>query len=250
MLIKKRSIKIAILLILFLLLISILTGFKKRESFNANLPTGPSTSPDKIFDTDGVHVSIPKYSVQEIENFLTDEECDKLIELASTRLEPSRVYTESSDLEDNDNRKSDQAWLLNTTDPLVLKISQKVADLTHTPVENQEDMQVVHYEAGGFFRPHYDACEGTEEFCQRMNGTAGSRIWTYLIYLNDENLVGGETYFPSINKKVIPKKGKCVVFQSTDETGRLIRESLHGGEPVTSGVKWICNKWVRKNKYR
>jgi len=230
-------------------MISIIGGYKKKsaESFNNS---SPSSSSAKIYDDDGIHVSIPNYSVQEIDNFLTYEECDKLIELASTRLEPSRVYTESSDLHDTENRKSDQAWLLNDTHSLVLQIAEKIARLTNIPVENQEDMQVVHYEPGGFFRTHYDACEGTETFCERMNGLAGPRIWTYLIYLNDENVTGGETVFPYINKKVTPKKGKCVIFQSTDETGRLIKESLHGGEPVLSGVKWICNKWVRKNKYK
>jgi len=245
---------LGISLLIIIILITIFTCIKnkkpKSESFISPSGQSVSTPLEKIFDDDGIHVSIPNYSVQEIEHFLTHEECDKLIELASTRLEPSRVYTDNADLHDTENRKSDQAWLLNDTHPLVLQIAEKVAHITNTPVENQEDMQVVHYEPGGFFKTHYDACEGTETFCERMNGSAGPRIWTYLVYLNDENVIGGETVFPYIHKKVSPKKGKCVVFQSTDETGRLIRESLHGGEPVISGTKWICNKWVRKNKYR
>jgi prolyl 4-hydroxylase len=201
------------------------------------------------FEDDDIHVSKPDYSVQEIDDFLTNEECDKIIEIASTRLEPSKVYTDKEDLNDTENRKSDQAWLLNEIDPIVLKISQKVAELSKYPIENQEDLQVVHYESGGFFRTHYDACEGTKSFCERMDGAAGPRLWTYIIYLNDD-YEDGQTKFPYLNKNVIPKKGKCVIFQSTDENGKLIRQSLHGGEPVKSGVKWICNKWIRQNKYK
>jgi len=232
--------QLSIILLLIILIIAIIGGIKYiveepiiKESFN---------------EDDGIHVSIPDYSIQEIEGFLTNDECDTLIKIASTRLEPSRVYTDKEDLNDENNRKSDQAWLTNNIDPLIKKITEKVSKLSGYPTENQEDLQVVHYEPGGFFKAHYDACEGTKEFCQRMDGNSGPRLWTYLIYLNDD-LTGGETVFPYLNKSVIPKKGKMILFQSTDDNGLLIRQSLHGGEPVTSGVKWIANKWVRLNTY-
>jgi prolyl 4-hydroxylase len=83
-----------------------------------------------------------------------------------------------------------------------------------------------------------------------MDGSSGPRIYTYLIYLNDD-YEGGETAFPKLNIAVKPKKGKCVVFQNTlpQPDGRIPLEALHGGNPVTSGNKWICNKWIRVNKY-
>jgi prolyl 4-hydroxylase len=229
----------ALLLFLIILFVAILGGIKHiqkilRERFSEN---------------DGIHVDVPDYSIQEIDNFLTNEECDTLIQIASNRLEPSRVYTDKADLNDTENRKSDQAWLLNDMNPLIQKISEKIAQLSGYPIVNQEDLQVVHYEPGGFFKTNYDACEGTKSFCERMDGTAGPRLWTYLVYLND-NMTGGETVFPYLNKKVTPKKGKMVVFQSTNDEGLLIRQSLHGGEPVASGVKWIANKWIRKNNYK
>lgn len=228
-----------IILISIILAIAIINGVKNKQQLK-----------EKFEENDDIHISILSYSIEEIDNFLTIEECDKLIEIASVRLEPSRVYTDKEDLNDTQNRKSDQAWLNSSHDPLVVKISEKVAELSKYPIENQEDLQVVKYESGGFFKTHYDACEGTKSFCERMNGDAGPRLVTYIIYLNDD-YEGGETIFPYLNKKVIPKKGKCAVFRSTDaESGKLIRQSLHGGEPVTKGQKWICNKWIRENKYR
>jgi predicted 2-oxoglutarate/Fe(II)-dependent dioxygenase YbiX len=118
------------------------------------------------------------------------------------------------------------------------------------PIENQEDLQIVSYKPGGFFTPHYDACDGKKDYCQRMDGSAGPRLFTYLIYLNDD-FEGGETVFPKLNKSVKPKKGKCVIFQSTvsPPDSRIILEALHGGNPVTSGNKWICNKWIRNHTY-
>ena len=76
-----------------------------------------------------------------------------------------------------------------------------------------------------------------------MNQNNGPRYLTFLIYLND-NFEGGETIFPNINKKIKPEKGKAVIFKNIDENENIIKQSLHGGEPVRSGQKWIINKWI------
>lgn len=189
------------------------------------------------------------YTVKEIPNFLTPDECDHLIKIANTQLEPSKVYTENSDDVIQTQRTSEQCWLEDEKHDVVNKISNLASNITNKPKDNQELLQVVKYPVGGFFHPHYDACMGTPEFCKRMDGSAGPRYGTLLIYLND-NFQGGETTFPNINKTIKPEKGKAVFFYTTDENGNLLTESLHSGNPVISGNKWICNKWVRINKYQ
>lgn len=195
-------------------------------------------------------VSVKGYSVHEIDDFLTPEECDHIISISKDQMKPSMIYSDTSDVYDTASRKSEQAWIKDEADPLVASISQKVSKISQIPIENQEDMQVVSYNPGGFFTPHYDACDGNTGYCERMDGRAGPRLWTYLIYLND-NFEGGETVFPELKVSVKPKKGKCVVFQSTlpEPDGRIILEALHGGNPVISGNKWICNKWIRNGVY-
>lgn len=196
-------------------------------------------------------VSVPDYNIQEIENFITPEQCDHIIELSRPTLVPSLVYSDKSDVYNTNSRLSEQTWLKNNVDPIVEYISRKVADISGLPIENQEDLQVVSYKPGGFFTPHYDSCEGNSDYCNRMDGDSGPRYFTYIIYLNDD-LEGGETAFPKLNIQVKPKKGKCVIFQSTlpPPDGRTILEALHGGNPVTAGNKWICNKWIRTNVYK
>jgi prolyl 4-hydroxylase len=180
----------------------------------------------------------------EIDDFLTYEECDEMIQMAQEKgLAPSLVYSEESDNTDTSHRVSDQAWV-NTGH---MSLIRKVSSISGKPPENFEEIQVVKYEKGGFFKPHYDACDGGETFCKRMNGNSGQRYMTCLVYLNDD-FEGGETVFPKLDVKIIPKKGKALVFFNTDDKGELIRDSLHGGNPVDSGTKWICNVWVRLNK--
>jgi prolyl 4-hydroxylase len=192
---------------------------------------------------DGVeYKDIPDYDIKEIPNFLTPEECNKIIELSNGKLFPSRVYSQNEDLLSNNSRESQQCWLTDDN-PIIKDISERVKQYTNTRGQ-QEQLQVVNYPVGGFFSPHYDACEGDESYCSRMNGDDGPRLLTVLFYLND-NFEGGETIFPRINKSVKPEKGKAVIFRNVDDNGVIIKQALHGGEPIKSGEKWIANKWVR-----
>jgi len=188
-------------------------------------------------------------NVQEVPNFLTHEECDLIIALSKEGLYDSTVYTEKADIVNTDHRQSKQKWLYDGEHSLIDKISKKVAQLTNTNIENQEPLQVVMYGKGGFFNPHYDACDDNPDICKRLDGDAGPRKITVLIYLND-NFTGGETAFPNLNYEAKPEKGKAIVFHGTDDNEQIIRDSLHGGNPVKDGEKWICNKWIRPRQYK
>lgn len=232
----------SIIIILLSMTYVVYTMYKSHLMIKAEGFVNSNTNKEKV--------SIKDYSVQEIENFLTPEECDHIISISTAHLEPSLVYSDTSDVHDTSSRKSEQAWLKDEMDPVVASISKKIAEASRIPIENQEDLQVVSYMPGGFFTPHYDACDGAKDYCERMEGHSGSRFLTYLIYLNDD-YEGGETSFPKLNITVKPKKGKCVVFQSTlpPPDGRIILEALHGGNPVKLGNKWVCNKWIHNQSY-
>lgn len=189
-----------------------------------------------------IYVEKEDYDVIEIPNFLTYEECDKIIELSKGNMGSSKVYSQHEDVVNNKTRISEQCWL-NDNDPFIKTISDKVKSYTNTHTHYFEDLQVVNYKPGGFFTPHYDACVGNKAECERLNKN-GPRYLTFLFYLND-TLEGGETIFPKINKLVKPEKGKVVIFQNVDNNGAIITQSLHGGEPVKYGEKWIANKWIK-----
>lgn len=218
-----------ILIIFFVVLLCILyTRTKHTETFVPDVP----------------YTNQPDYDIIEIPNFLTPEECNQIINMSHNQLFPSKIYSDKADKLSDGDRSSKQCWLNDHDHPLVQKISDTVKQHTNTQTHHQEPLQVVNYTKGGFFQPHYDACEGDETFCERMNGTAGPRYITFLIYLND-NFQGGETVFPEINKTVKPALGKAVIFQNVDKNGIVITQALHGGEPVKTGEKWIANKWIR-----
>ena len=184
------------------------------------------------------------YKIQEIPNFLTNEECDLISQISQDKLFKSKVYSSTEDVE-SDVRDSEQCWLKDDAHELINKISQKVAKITNTELSDQEELQVVRYKPGGYYRPHYDACDSRRENCDRFNGDKGPRFITFIMYLNDD-FDGGETYFPNIDQKVKPQKGKAAMFYNTGEDGAVLEKALHGGLDVSNGDKWICNKWIRR----
>lgn len=205
----------------------------------------------------------------EIDNVLTHDECDKLINDSSDKLYRSTV----SSLDKNnkfknkvdDVRTSYQTWL----DKSKYKdITQKIENLVNRFIKNKisskqfEDIQVARYNPTQQYKQHYDICHPEQaykehiETCKEEYKKYNSvRYVTVILYLND-GFKDGETYFPRINKKIKAKKGKALVFfncnfnDNTNKNGMcdVITNSEHAGLPVGNGdinEKWIANIWIR-----
>jgi prolyl 4-hydroxylase len=179
-----------------------------------------------------------KYFLYEIDNILTSDECDQLIKYSKyKKLSDSTIFNNNYNTINN-HRKSKTTWFKLNENLIETKCSSIAKQLTNKNDNNLEDLQVVYYPVGGYFRPHHDATKNT-----KINTYVTSREYTLLIYLNDVE-EGGETVFPKLNLEIKPKKGKGIFFRTLDKNDEIIPESLHGGKPVIKGEKWICNNWV------
>ncbi len=189
----------------------------------------------------------PSYRVHELPGLLTAAECDALIAIAAAAgLEPSAVVDPDTgrSVRRDAFRRSAQAWLTDAAHPAAARLSAAVAALTGAPPAHQEPLQVVRYDPAGRFDAHHDACVSADRtVCAAVEGTAGPRRATLLVYLSDD-FVGGATVFPRAGRTVVPEKGKGVWFWNTRPDGSVIAASLHRGDPVVAGVKWIANKWT------
>ncbi len=68
-----------------------------------------------------------------------------------------------------------------------------------------------------------------------------------IVYLND-GYRGGETIFPKLNIKVVPKAGDALLFDNVVD-GKVDQRSLHAGLPVEVGTKWIATRWIRRDPF-
>lgn len=167
-----------------------------------------------------------------IKNFITEEERAHIIKEAENKLRVSTVG-KTRDVDENV-RKSETAWL-RREDPVVKNIMERCLRYTDRPFNNCEELQVLRYKPGGYYKPHQDA------FMDDTN----KRVHTFILALNDD-YEGGETAFPNLGKSYKLDAGDAIFFDTLDNYELDTSWALHGGKPVKSGEKWICNLWVRK----
>jgi prolyl 4-hydroxylase len=163
------------------------------------------------------------------ENFLTSEECDFLINLGRDKLERSRVVGAEKE-EVIADRSSSGFWIPYEQSSFVDK---RIAAVTHMHPSHGEQLHLLHYEKTQQYKPHFDWFPRQLSDAQEQQiKDYGQRIATMIIFLaNVEE--GGETWFPKVNIKVVPKKGDAVLFYDLTPDGKEDEEALHGGMPGT-----------------
>jgi prolyl 4-hydroxylase len=210
----------------------------------------------EALDNDLLALDVPLKRVIELkspcvivyDNLLTHAECDALIELSKAKMKPSTVVdNETGGSVMNDHRKSQGTYFHKHTNDFVNRLDERLAKVMNVTLAQQEDIQILNYQVGGEYRPHFDY------FSPETNGSkvqlqrGGQRIATMIMYLNDVE-EGGSTTFPELGLSVTPKKGRGVYFTYFND-GEVDPRSLHAGDPVIRGEKWIATKWIREGHF-
>ncbi|KAI5065300.1 hypothetical protein GOP47_0019995 [Adiantum capillus-veneris] len=192
--------------------------------------------------------------------FLSDKECEHLKQLARNKLEKSMVAdNESGKGVLSDIRTSSGMFIDKGHDEVVRRIENRMATWTFLPEENGEALQVLKYEHGEKYEPHYDFFQ--DNYNIQMGG---HRIATVLMYLSNVTK-GGETIFPNApdyrvkddtwsecakrGLSVKPIQGDALLFFSLTTEAKTDTSSLHGSCPVVAGEKWSATKWIHVDSF-
>ena len=180
---------------------------------------------------------------------MTDEECDHLIELGykngykRSRDVGKETIDGSFDNKESVTRTSENAWCSGKSgcreDSIVQRILLRLNSLTGIPTQNYEDLQMLKYEGGQFYRTHHDYIP------HHKDRHSGPRILTFFLYLSDVEEAGG-TGFRDLNITVTPKKGRALLWPSVlnfdpmEKDGRTMHEAI----TVEKGTKFAANAWI------
>ncbi|KOR82906.1 2OG-Fe(II) oxygenase [Bacillus sp. FJAT-22058] len=175
-----------------------------------------------------------------LENVLSDEECDGLIELSKDKMNRSKIGVTH---EVNEIRTSSSMFFQENEYDILTKIEKRISTIMNIPVEHGEGIQILKYTPGQEYKAHYDF------FTSSSTAAKNNRISTIILYLNDVEH-GGETFFPKLNFSVIPRKGMAVYFEYFYNDKNLNELTLHGGAPVITGEKWVATQWMRRQNSR
>lgn len=170
-----------------------------------------------------------------VEDFLSHEECQKIIKMSEKDVQISHVVdTATGQGVPHPSRTSHSCyhgysikWLVN-----------RVKRLTGVGQTHQEPTQVARYHTGQFYQSHQDAFDGKPD---------SQRIGTVLIYLNNVSK-GGGTLFNTLNIRVQPKEGTALIFFPATMDGAQDSRYLHTAENA-SDTKWVSQVWLRNKQY-
>ncbi len=222
------------------------------EKYINNQPIFPTSG--GLIHTDDrvvkVVARVAKPVVAVLDNLLSDEECDLLVELSSSKLKRSSVVNAQTGARDIiDARSSHGTYFTTNENDFIAKLDRRTAQVMHWPVKNGEGMQTLNYQVGGEYKPHFDYFPEDKAGSQVHLKEGGQRVSTLVMYLNTVES-GGETIFPKLGLTVIPNKGSAVYFEYCNNQGQVDPLTLHGGNPVIKGEKWIATKWMRQRQFR
>jgi prolyl 4-hydroxylase len=140
-----------------------------------------------------------------MDNFLAEEEVQRLVELSS--VEGFSAAKTGQTTMRSSIRTSEVSFCNSSecrSDPLQLAIRKRASELTGLPEANQEEMQFVRYEQGQTYNCHHD--QQTP-----LDAPQGARVWTLLMYLSEPG-AGGATRFSDLDLAIEPARGRAVLF--------------------------------------
>ena len=184
-----------------------------------------------------------------LEGLLSEKECDQLISLARARLQRSTVVDARTGADVATNHRSSHGTFFRPRETsFIALLDERMSALMNSPVENGEGLQVLHYNPGGQYPPHFDFLTPSNPASVESIARSGQRVSTLIVYLNDVS-EGGETVFPEAGFSVVPRKGNALYFEYTNSQMQVDPRSAHGGAPVIRGEKWIVTKWMRSRRF-
>ena len=196
-----------------------------------------------------VSMRLSKPVVAVLDDLFSMDECDELIRLSRIKLQRSTIVDPVTGRETVIDARSSYGTFFHAGETeFIAKLETRIATVMNWPAENGEGLQILNYQVGAEYKPHFDYFPPGDPGSAVHLAKGGQRVSTLVIYLNDVE-GAGETMFPEIGLSVSPKKGSAVYFEYCNNLGQTDPLSLHCGVAVAAGEKWIATKWMRQGSY-
>ncbi len=175
---------------------------------------------------------------------MNGEECRQLRDKIEAGCYPSPLYEK----EKYEGVRTSQSCNLDVYNPLVARIETRIADLLGIDRSWGEPLQGQKYAVGQCFKEHADFFYVDQPYWAEYASHGGQRTWTAMIYLNAPE-AGGATAFKFLDMAVEPRLGRILIWNNMALDGSPNPWTLHEGQPVEDGIKYIVTKWYRERPF-
>ena len=185
-----------------------------------------------------------------VEDFVSQGECAHLITLADRNFRPARELTADCLSQENLHFTGSMAALqLDLCDAVVRVVERRVGAAFDLPASHVEPLSVLRYQDGHRYAPHvdyFDAARLQENLTKGDRG--GQRVASFLVYLRPAE-AGGETHYLALGKKVQGRERMALCHFNCLPSGEPDPATVHTGEPVQQGEKWLARTTVREKPF-
>lgn len=186
------------------------------------------------------------------DSVLTANDCAYLISL-------SRPYLTHSDVINPDSQQDGMTSNVRTSSGTYLPfelvdiigryIELKIVVAVGEDLQKSEPMSILRYAPSEYYEPHYDYFDPRLGVTAGLLEDGGQRIASAVTYLAVPD-AGGGTSFPDLEITVPPTLGATLWFRNCDANSNIDPRSLHAGDTVAQGEKWVVTKWFRERPTR
>lgn len=215
---------------------------ENAEQSSESIPLFPSSNrmTPTILSTDP--------EIQLYQQVLSPADCAHLIALAQPHLERADVIDPDGAKRGvtSQARTNLSTYLsFNQVDIIGRFVEMKLINAFGGKLEHSEPMSVLCYSPGEYYQPHFDYFSPDLEVTAKHLADGGQRIASAVTCLQ-EPVAGGGTSFPQLDMTVPARLGHSVWFRNCLYDGQPDPRSLHAGDPVVQGQKWVVTKWFRE----
>ena len=224
-------------------------------------PVLPAPSPDQIIQFDSEFALYPTTTDVERQVICADPAIEVLhgvldVVDCAYLMFVSRPYLQRAAVIDPDGDKKGMVSKVRTNmstyipfelvDVISRYIELKIIYASGEELMYSEPMSILCYAPGEYYRPHFDFFNPRLTIAKQFMQDGGQRTASAVTYLSAPT-AGGGTSFPNLNLTVPPAAGGTLWFRNCSEDGQVDERSLHAGDTVEAGEKWVVTKWFREN---
>lgn len=189
-------------------------------------------------------IAVEKVELWAVGNFFDGVECGRLMSIIDAVARPS----DADGMDYASGHRTSYTGDLHPDDPFIDALERRIDDLLGLDPNNGETIQGQRYTVGQQFRPHVDWFHPKLPIWEREQEHGGQRAFTAMAFLNNVEK-GGETDFPQLDIALHPRAGTLLIWNNATKDGALNPWTVHAGNPVIRGVKYIITKWYRAGRW-
>lgn len=195
-------------------------------------------------DPDVYRVPVEDAEVFAVGNFMSLDECDRMMALIDKVARPSELFEDVH----IDAYRTSWSGDVDSNDSFVRMIERRLSDLIGIDLAWSEAVQGQRYYPGQEFRDHCDWFDTNAIYWKEEVHRGGQRSWTAMVYLNEVE-AGGATEFRNLGISFDPQPGVLLLWNNATPAGAVNPKTLHAALPVEKGVKYVITKWFRTREW-